>query len=326
LNDVVPGAWYFDYGADRIYFVDNPAGRRVEASVLARAFGGAANNVTIRGLIVEKYATPLQEAAVRADGGTGWIIEGTEARWNHAIGIFTGTRTIARRNHAHHNGQQGMGGTGEGAIVEDNQIAYNNVPKAMAYGWTAGGTKWHRTRNLVLRRNHVHHNLGPGLWADIDNFNTLMEHNRVDANGRNGIFFEISYRAIIRFNSASGNGHDHAPDSLRGGGIAVTSSPDVEIYGNTLKNNRVGFAMNQDEKGSGALGPHVMKNLFVHDNTVTQPTGYTGFDVNVADQSYYTSRNNRFARNTYILGSNPKPFWWANGPRTPAEWRRFGQN
>ncbi len=326
LSEVVPGAWFFDYPADKIYFVDDPTGQRVEATVLPRAIAGVADNVTIRGLIIEKYATPLQDAALRADGGTGWLIEGSEARWNHAIGLFTGTRTVARHNAAHHNGQQGMGGTGEAGLIEDNEIAYNNVPQAMAYGWTAGGTKWHRTRNVVLRRNYVHHNLGPGLWADIDNLNTLMEYNRVDNNSRNGIFFEISYGAVIRFNRVAGNGYGHAPDSLRGGGIAVTSSPDVEVYGNTLVNNRVGFAMNQDEKGSGTYGVHAMRNLYVHDNTLTQPTGYTGFDVNVPDLSYYTSKNNRFVHNTYTLGSNPKPFWWANGPRTPQEWRAYGQD
>ena len=66
--------------------------------------------------------------------------------------------------------------------------------------WEAGGTKFARTRDLVVRRNFVHHNRGPGLWTDIDNVRTLYEANRVEDNGEAGILHEISYAAVIRNN------------------------------------------------------------------------------------------------------------------------------
>ena len=60
LSGVGPGRWYFDYGADKIYFADDPTGKTVETSVSAFAFRGGGNTVTISGLIIEKYASPPQ--------------------------------------------------------------------------------------------------------------------------------------------------------------------------------------------------------------------------------------------------------------------------
>ena len=86
-----------------------------------------------------------------------------------------------RKNYIHHNGQLGLAAAGNGIIVEDNEIAYNNT-HGFSYWWEAGGTKFVRTENLIVRRNHSHHNIGPGLWTDGNNLNTLYEHNRVTDN------------------------------------------------------------------------------------------------------------------------------------------------
>ncbi len=324
LSEVGPGRWYFDYAADKIYFADNPTGRTVEATVTPKAFSGPVDNVTIRNLIIEKYANPLQGATIRADSGTGWLIEGNQVRYNHGIGIFTGTRTTARRNHVHHNGQLGIGGIGSGALIENNQVAYTNNPQTIAYGWAAGGTKWYNTRDLVLRRNFVHHNKGPGLWTDIDNIHTLIEHNRVEDNTRNGIFHEISYDAVIRNNTVERNGFDRR--WLYGAGILIAASSNVEVYGNTVSGNRNGIVGIQQERGTGAYGPYVLENLYVHGNTIIMPSGRSGVGRDVGDDAVFTGRDNRFVDNTYYLGANATPFQWFDGPQSEAAWQRYGHD
>jgi parallel beta-helix repeat protein len=332
LSRVQTGTWYFDYPGDKIYIPSNPTGHMVETSVTPRAFHGPAGNVTIRGLIVEKYATPFTSGAIQADGSN-WIIEDNEVRFNHGIGIETGAGTVARRNYVHHNMQLGMGGTGDGALIEDNEISYSNNPQAIAYGWSAGGTKWHNTQNLVLRSNFVHHNKGPGLWTDIDNIYTLIENNRVEDNSRFGIYREISYDATIRFNSASRNGFS-LPDTdvVRGGGIAIRSSSNVEIYGNTVTNNKAGIDISQVEVRTGRYGPYGVVNLYVHDNTIRMPSGCTGMTVSGIGDLFYTSKNNRFVHNTYYLGPQTRPFWWWNEAEasqdsvTVAQWQAAGQD
>ena len=330
LAQVVPGTWFFDYGADKIYFSDDPTGRKVEASAVPRAFGGnyGVNDVTIRGLIVEKYANPAQKGAVEVGGGTAWRIEANEIRWNHGIGIRASTRTNVVDNRIHHNGQLGMSASGENVVVERNEIAYNNTLRFNWY-WEAGGTKFVYTTDLVVRANHSHHNQGPGLWTDINNVRTLYEGNRVEDNASSGIFHEISYAATIRNNTVARNGWAalYRAGWLDGAGILVNNSSDVEVYGNTLTGNAHGIGAIQDARTSGGThGAWIVQNLYVHDNAIVQTSGTNGAVQNAGDQAVYTQRNNRFERNTYTLGTNALPFTWMDASRSDAAWRAYGQD
>ena len=65
LSKVVPGTFYFDYAADKIYIADNPAGHTVEAGKLTDAFHGNATNVTVQNLVIEKYDPQIQDGAIQ---------------------------------------------------------------------------------------------------------------------------------------------------------------------------------------------------------------------------------------------------------------------
>jgi hypothetical protein len=332
LSAIRTGSWYFDYAADKIYFLKDPTAHVVEATVTPRAFQGTAAGVVITGLTVEKYATPFTRGTIEPTGPS-WTIQDNELRYGHGIGIETGDNTMVLRNKVHHYMQLGMGGIGTGGLVEDNEISYINDQLMIAYGWAAGGTKWHQTQDLVIRRNFIHHNMGPGLWTDIDNIRTLIEYNQVDDNSRMGIYREISYDAIIRFNSASRNGFAMAKTQpVRGGGIAVRASPNVEIYGNTLTDNKAGIDINQNVTKDGPYGSYAVTNLYVHDNVITMHAGMSGLTVARGDESFFTGKNNRFENNTYYLGSQTRPFWWWNAAAarqdslTVAEWQAAGQD
>jgi parallel beta-helix repeat protein len=227
---------------------------------------------------------------------------------------------VVVNNVVHHNNQFGMlsANSAKNALVEGNEISYNNFRGAVDHLWAAGGTKFLKTTDLVLRNNYVHHNTGPGLWLDVDNIGAIYEGNVVSDNSYHGIHHEISYRAIIRNNEVSRNG---------AAGIWVNGSSDVEVYGNTvIENGQFGIGGNQDFVGSGAHGPWAVQNLYVHDNSITQTRGWTGVQQQVGDMSYFTSRNNRFQANTYVIGSNPRPFAWMGSTRTKAEWLAYGHD
>jgi len=52
-----------------------------------------------------------------------------------------------------------------------------------------------------------------------------------------------------------------------------------------------------------------------------------GVATDIAGNSaLFTSRNNRFSRNTYYLGSNPWPFAWRFGVHSEAQWTGYGQD
>lgn len=324
LAEVGPGRWFFDYGNDRIYFADDPTGKRVETTVTRHAFGGTAQSVTVSGLILEKFANPAQAGAVDGDRTAGWTVRDNEIRFNHGVGVRTGHRMRLLRNNIHRNGQMGIGGSGNDVLVEGNEIAYNNTAHFEA-GWEAGGTKWVATRNLIVRGNNSHHNRGPGLWTDIDNIYTTYEDNVVDDNVGPGIFHEISYDAVIRRNMVRRNGYGFTI-WMGGAGIEVAASSNVEVYGNTVIDNGNGIGAMQQNRGTGAYGPWVVQNLWVHDNVITMNRGSTGLVQDIGDNSYFTSRNNRFTNNTYHLGTNASPFAWMNQWLNESQWRSYGQD
>ena len=295
------------------------------------AFQGSADNVTIEHLIIQNYTPPAQMGAVKAggdspsDGTSGWVVADCEIRYNATAGIRLGTEMQVLRNKVHHNGQEGIVGIGDNVLIDGNEIAFNNYQDKFNPGWEAGGTKFVETNGLIVRNNYVHDNHGPGLWTDINNINTLYEGNRVENNTMMGIFHEISYKATIRNNSVKGNGFGMNA-WLWGAGILVAASPNVEIYGNTVTGNANGIGAVQQNRGSGSFGPHLVQNLYVHDNTVTMPSGHSGIAQDTGDRSVFTSWNNRFVHNTYFLKGNSQPFAWMDRRITEAQWRNYGHD
>jgi len=275
-----------------------------------------ARGVVLRGLEITGYPTQIQLGAVLAPGG--WIIEDTEIHHNRHGGVNLGPGSVIRRSSIHHNGQIGVKAEGDGVVVEDNEIAYNNHLGAFDPNFEAGGSKFINTTNLILRRNYVHHNGGPGLWADGNAYLTTYEENVIEDNTGPGIFHEISYDAVIRNNRIDRNGF-----GFIGGGMVIANSSNVEVYGNILVGNNGGIRAGDDSRGSGPRGAWVTKNLWVHDNDVSWGQGINGLLDNTGTGLVYQA-NNRFDRNANHVGADPNPFYWAHGERSWAEWQGYG--
>ena len=334
LSDVGAGKWYFDYGNDKIYFLDDPTGRKVEASVNSQAFIGTAAGVTIKNLVIEKYATPALLGTVcgaNTDGPlsttTDWVLDGNEIRLNHGAGIAPGHRWQILRNKIHDNGQIGISGGGDNLLVDSNEIYANNYAKYSSR-WEAGGTKFSKTRNMVVRGNYVHHNDGPGLWTDIDNIYVLYENNTVVDNLEEGIFHEISYDAVIRNNIVRRNGTVN-PGWLYGANILISASSNAEIYGNTVEVSYAGgngICLIYQDRGSGAYGPHVTTNNYVHNNTVTYlaNTGQSGAAADFNPDTLFNG-NNRFDYNAYHAPQIDQSRWAWKGNQNWSGFRSQGK-
>ncbi len=290
-------------------------------------WGWKADNVTISGLVIENYKNKEGQGVIRGTSRY-WVVQNNEIRYNGGIGISSaGDGWKILDNYIHHNAQLGIRGTGANLLIQGNEIAYNNYQHQYNANVMAGGTKWYKTTNLVVRGNYSHDNAGPGLKTDADNKDVLYENNRVINNEGAGIFHEISYDAVIRNNTVIGNG---SPSSggLDGAGILVSNSQNVEIYGNTVKNNADGIAAKEANRGSGAYGVYDVKNLWVHDNTIVMNQGETGITdfTNSSGGKVYTSWNNRFDRNTYTIPAGSDSFRWGNAPISLAEWLKTGND
>ncbi len=323
---VGPGSWFFDYGADKVYLGDDPAGHQVEVGVTRVAFSPSASHVKIVALVVEKYAIPAQMGAIGDQyPESDWQIEHNEVRLNHGTGINISDRGQAIDNYIHHNGQKGIGADGDDGLVEGNEISHNNVAH-VASGWEAGGSKFAYTNRLTVRGNCVHHNGGPGLWTDISNKDTLYEKNVVFANDKEGIFHEISYDAIIRDNLVGQNA-PHGSAWLYSSNILISTSKNVQVYGNTVE------VSDQYGNGIGIIwqdrgGDYASTGCSVTDNDVTfiGSDGLQGAAADFDPARAQVFATNSFDDNAYHATDVGDPhFAWDNGQRTFAAFQAAGQ-
>ena len=327
LAELSPGEFYQDYATGTLYLADDPTGHEVEVARAKAAIINSASAVTVRGLIVEKFANDAQRGAIMS--GSDWTIERNEVRLNHGVGIQTpdAQRVKVLANYVHHNGQLGVSGwRTAGALFEGNELAFNNTAGFYNADWEAGGGKWTESQDLTVRDNRVHDNQAIGLWFDIDTKDVTIEGNRIEANDSDGIRYEISYRATIRGNTIIGNGFKEPTGWVNGAGIMVSSARDVEVVGNVVDSNLNGIVLRQDNRGSGSLGPYVIENSWVHGNQVTMRRGTTGIASTVSDQSVYTA-NNRFEDNHYtVAGTDPTNFAWRGSELTWTQWQQHGND
>lgn len=314
LDELGPGRWYRE--ADRAYLADDPTGRAVELGVTPLAFAGTAEGVVLENLIVEKYAPGAQRGAIYGDDGRGWLIAGVTARWNHGAGLGFGPHTRVIGGSFSHNGQLGIGGLGEGSLVQGVEIAFNNYA-GYDPDWEAGGTKFWETTGLIVRDSCVHHNGGPGLWSDNDNLDLLYENNKVFLNAGDGIKHEISSQAIIRNNIAARNGTGRFDQWLWGSQILVQNSSDVQVYRNLVEvagsfGNGIGV-IHQD-RGRGAYGPWDAANNRIHDNTIVHLGGFgqSGIVADTGDGWVWSDGGNSFDDNRYVVADAMVEHWTSN--------------
>jgi hypothetical protein len=330
LSAVTSGKWYFDYSNQTVYFVDNPSGKTVEIGVTTHAFSGSASNVTIKGLTIEKYAVPAQDGPIT---GNGWTIESNEIRLNHGGGIHLNSNQVIESNYIHHNGQEGLTGTGSNVLIQNNEIAFNNT-LGFNFGWEAGGTKFSNMTNLTVQGNYVHDNKGPAFSLDYQCYNWTIQGNRTSGNYVAGILDETSYDGTARYNIIENDATYPGklnPSMWWACGINIYASPNAHVYGNTLINNSNGICLISNSRGSGNRGAFEVQNLSAHDNVIVQSTGSASGAVANSGiyMDVYNSWNNHWTSNTYKL-SNPLAYTWLGGSSyvslDSAQWKSSGQD
>jgi hypothetical protein len=337
LDSLREGGYFFSYPDQKIYLASDPAGHRVETSVTPAAFSGNANSVIVRHLIVEKYASPNQMGAIGAlaDVATGWHIDRVVVRWNHGAGVRLGTNGRITNSWIGSNGEIGITGQGDNLLIENNEISHNGRGGTI-WEWEGGGTKFLNTQRLVVRNNFSHHNLGPGLWTDFNNIDTLYEYNRVMENEGPGIFHEVSYKAIIRRNTVNNNGRSTNPYWYWYSAIQLAGSSDVDIYENTIEVNAEkyanGISLIQQFRGPGAYGPLWLHNNSIHHNAVTLTgAGLRALATIAQDNTTYgdalnPASQNVFDYNSYYLPGATGDIWvWGDTVSWPG-WQGFGQD
>lgn len=328
-NDVGPGKFHIDYEADILTIGDDPAGKVVELSTTQNAFRGTASDVTIDGFVIEKFANPAQTGAIQTMDNEGlgrrWRVANNVVRLNHGVGIKVGAQSLIEQNEVYANGQLGIGTGPNGFdnVIRDNEV-YRNTTIGFSGGFETGGMKLTTQSRLLVERNYVHDNGGPGIWVDINNIDVTVSDNVVDDNLGPGIFHEISYRAIIKNNKVSGNGFGWT-QWVYGAGILIAHSQDVEVVGNIVKDNRLGIIGVQQDRGTGPYGEHELRNLLVRNNIIVASDGSTGIAEDIGVDAVFSEWGNRFEANTYYVDVESY-FRWRGKMFDFDAWNEFGND
>uniref|UniRef100_UPI0036D390D4 right-handed parallel beta-helix repeat-containing protein n=1 Tax=Sphingopyxis terrae TaxID=33052 RepID=UPI0036D390D4 len=225
------------------------------------AFTQQATGVTIRYLTITRFVAPKDQGVVNHDSGDDWVVSTTPSATTPARGLMAGARNKIRGNCLKDNGQYGLnafkdGNTITGLVVADNEFAGNNTDdweqQEPGCGCT-GGMKFWAVNGADVTGNWVHGNHGPGVWADTNNNDFLIEGNLIEDNESLAIFYEISYNAVIRNNTirrnawASGAKRVATGDPFPEAAIYLSEADGeprvpartskIEITGNRLENN-----------------------------------------------------------------------------------------
>jgi parallel beta-helix repeat protein len=274
---------------------------------LASAFSGAATKVTLDSIRVQNYDTGWQGAAIRPQThASGWVVRNVSALRNGWAGLKAADGMQILGGHYNDNDQMGISGNAATGIVLDGldddpatldgpELAGNHTLHASCE-YEGGGMKWD-VGQVTIRNAHVHHNDCRGLWADINARGALIEHNLVEDNWAEGIFYEISQDAVIRNNRVYRNGV-RAENWYWDGGITVASSFNVEVYSNRLSGNHNGITGTQQNRPDSTPPTHLLDDYQVFDNLICatgmggHPTGVVADNgANLGDRDISFTRN-----------------------------------
>jgi hypothetical protein len=229
------------------------------------AFTGKAKNVTLQNLTIRGFEAPVNEGVVNHDSGSGWVIENNTLVDNRGAAMMAGRRQVVRGNCLKDNGQYGLNaccGDLTDLQLLNNEFVGNNADDIEATvencGCTGGMKLW-GVNGADIRGNWIHGNHGPGIWADTNNNDVLIEQNVIEDNDGIAIFYETSYNAVIRDNVIRRNSlvsgrqfadrGDNFPVpsiylSESGGEPRIKARTDlIDIYGNDFEDNWSGITL-----------------------------------------------------------------------------------
>jgi parallel beta-helix repeat protein len=308
----------------------------------------SAQNITIQGLTVEKYAGPLDSAPISCNhtgsNGTaaGWVIQGNEVLLNMHIGIISGfgkegVPIQILDNVVHHNGESGIGaGSPASFITESHNDVYSNdtvwVPQDYGCGSIKHGGPSTGTGGFLISYNTVHDepNGCDGLWSDVNMGNVTWDHNTVSNITGQGIRIEISGTGpiFVTNNTVTGSGV---------AAIVLASSSNTTVQHNnvTSSGTLAAIEVNFDGRNCGSGCPSPPSNNVISMNSITIPVTTNGLAAGVQDYTSNTSWQvpGLFDANTYCVPSSP---WSATSWRfgesgaspflTFARWQAAGQD
>jgi hypothetical protein len=186
------------------------------------AFGGSATHVTVENLAIEYFgfnsADNQQQGVVNHDSAAYWTITHSSIAANAGAGLMIGSHNVLSYDCIKQNAQYGFNAYSAAGPV-DITITHSEIAANDSFDYEArqpgcgcsGGGKFWAVNGAVVTSNYVHDNRSVALWADTNNRGFEFEGNYIANNESSGIMYEISYNAVIEWNTFVRNGITGGP-------------------------------------------------------------------------------------------------------------------
>ncbi len=305
LGEVVPGTFFHETGADRIWLGDDPRGRLVEISRHRFAiYLNEANGSRLERLTARRYATEATHmGAIRAyaDDVT---IDRVDIHLNARIGLSAiGRNIVVRDSSFTDNGYLGVHGDElDTFVVERSTISGNNRAGFDPFH-SAAGIKVTRSTGVTIRDSDVSRNGGPGVWTDLDTRFVTVAGNRIEWNDRAGVEVELSSDVNVLSNAVLDNGE---------AGIWILESQNVQVLHNASFGNRNAIEVEEGPRRE-------VRNVRVMNNTLGRPVEGTRALLDVNDWTEERSGREMGVvadYNAYWIGPDASP-------RTLSRWAEW---
>ena len=348
MKAMVRRTYLIDYASRRIYIHARlrPTGvsRALPLPVVSgrsTSFITAQPGGAVRDLSVREVGVGLQGAAIACDT---CVIDRVDVSLAHGRGVDVDDLSVVTSSAVHDNGQAGIGigkrragATGSGGMVAANSVYRNGWIRCLGI---CGGIKASTAIGLFIVDNEVRKNYGTGIWMDNDSIGYRISNNTVASNRTAGIEAEISYDGVIDGNTVTGSGlrplreiSVGAIHVLASGACSLSCPPGtgsgIVISGNTVgtvtRPNAFGIVLRQADRGSGAYGSHLVKNVTVAGNDVVLVHGWNGAVDPREDTGIYHA-GNTFTGNTYtVQDAQALVFRWMSSTGKADAWLTFEQ-
>ncbi len=221
------------------------------------AFDGTAEHVTIEYLTVRNFGTlggDQQEGVVNHDSGSYWTISHSTIAGNAGAGVMLGTGNKLTWDCLSGNQQYGFNAFSNNGEIRDLTLDHNEIAGNDTYDYEAkqpgcgcsGGGKFWNVFNATVTNNWVHDNVSVGLWADTNDAGFQFQGNYISGNRNVGIIYEISYNAVIQYNTFMRNGVADGPSNtgFPTSAVYISESGADSRVGSTYKNSPLLIAHN----------------------------------------------------------------------------------
>lgn len=237
---VRPGTFYLDESTSRLYLGTDPTRRTVLVSTLAKALTIRSAGTVVRGIAFVRYAPSVWHVGAIT-------VEAPRARLENVLvsdmsttGLSViATDVVVSRVTVQISGMLGLHARYADRLTLDRVRSVRNNVEHFNAAPVSGGAKLGSTRGVRVTDSAFTDNYGPGFWEDCSVYDTVLRRSSFSRNSHDGIFLELSAKAVVGDNVVVDNGRD---------GIKVNNTSDVQIWNNTLRGNARPLNLVQDPR------------------------------------------------------------------------------